>query len=260
MKQPLFQQYQAAFNAHLRDPAQQPKPQGANAKRIGIYREIVFNNFLASVSACFPVLLSILGKRRFKQLTRQCFASHHFCSPLFSDIPKALIDYLQTLDLAQHNLPSYALALAHYEWVELYLTKLSDFAKLPDNSQPITPVADIRQASDLAEAIVRLPAAHMLLNYDYPVHQLSKKHANLAAKSTYLLVFLINDCKVEFIQLNEITYVLLQRIQSEQTTLMHHLTQLAQEMLPHLPLQRVLEFGSETLFTLYLQRAIVIKK
>lgn len=257
MKQPLFQQYQAAFNAHLRDPAQQPKPQGANAKRIGIYREIVFNNFLASVSACFPVLLSILGKRRFKQLTRQCFASHHFNSPLFADIPKGLVDYLQTLDLAQHHLPPYAFALAHYEWVELYLAKLPDLAKLTDKA-PL-PATDIRQANDLAEVIVQLPAAHMLLNYDYPVHQLSKNHANLAAKSTYLLVFLINDCKVEFIQLNEITYVLLQRIQLEQAILMRHLTELAERMLPHLPLQRVFEFGYETLFTLYLQRAIVIK-
>lgn len=253
MKQPLLQQYQATFNAHLRDPRQQPKPPGVNAKRISIYREIVFNNFLASVSTCFPVLLSVLGKRRFNQLTRQCFACHQFTSPLFADIPKALVDYLQTLDLASHNLPPYAFQLAHYEWVELYV------AKLPDKMPSTSPAEDIRQASDLAKMILQLPTAYMLLSYDYPVHQLSKKHANLAASPTYLLVFSKPDYDVAFIQLNEITYALLQRIESEQATLTDHLTQLAQKILLHLPPQRVHEFGFQTMYTLYLQRAIVIK-
>lgn len=255
MKPALFQHYQATFNAHLRDPAQQPKPRGTDARRIAIYREIVFNNFLASISACFPVLLSILGKRRFKLLARQCFHDHRFSSPLFADIPKALVDYLQTLDLATHNLPPYTLQLAHYEWVELYLAKLPD-APPASTTKPVTPV---RQASDLAAAVLQLPAAHMLLSYDYAVQLLSKKHAQLPAAPTYLLVYRKTDFSIAFIELNAISYQLLQRIQSQSVSVSHHLQQLAQERLPHLAIQSVSEFGLQLLYSLYQQQAIVQK-
>ncbi len=80
---PALQAYQAAFTAHLRQPALHAKPAGIDAKRMRVYREIVFNNFYASVSACFPVLRDILGKRRFSKLVRQCFATQPFNSPLF---------------------------------------------------------------------------------------------------------------------------------------------------------------------------------
>ena len=251
MKPLLFQQYQAAFNAYLRDPEQQVKPPGINTKRLGIYREIVFNNFSTSVSACFPVLLSILGIRRFNQLTRHCFASHHFASPLFADIPQTFVDYLQTLDLAKQDVPAFTAQLAHYEWVELYV------AKLPDKAPLKSPVAAVHQASDLGEVILQLVPAHMLLKYDYPVHQLSKKHVRLAPHPTYLLVFRKVDFDIAFIELNAITHDLLQRIQSEQLPVSYHLTRLAQEILPDSPFQTVFEFGLQTLYTLYLQLAIV---
>jgi uncharacterized protein len=256
MKPALFQQYQATFTAHLRNPAQQPEPQGADARRIGIYREIVFNNFSASISACFPVLFSILGKRRFKQLARQCFHHHRFTSPLFADIPKALVDYLQTLDLATHHLPPYTFQLAHYEWVELYLSKLPDAAPTSPAASPAKPVL---QASDLAETVLQLPAAHMLLSYDYAVHLLSKKQAQLAASPTYLLVYRKADFNIGFIALNAVSYDLLQRIQSQQINVSQHLVQLAQEKLPHLSLDSVSEFGIQLLHSLYQQQAIVQK-
>jgi uncharacterized protein len=259
MKPALFQQYQATFNAHLRNPELQPKPRGTDARRIAIYREIVFNNFLASISACFPVLLSILGKRRFKQLARQCFHDHKFTSPLFADIPKALVDYLQTLDLATHNLPPYTLQLAHYEWVELYLAKLPDAAPASTTEPAASLVTPVRQASDLAAAVLQLPAAHMLLSYDYAVQRLSKKHAQLPAAPTYLLVYRKTDFSIAFIELNAISYQLLQRIQSQAASVSHHLQQLAQEQLPHLAIQSVSEFGLQLLHSLYQQQAIVQK-
>lgn len=251
MNQRPFQQYQAEFNAYLRNPAQQLKPHGINAKRLTIYREIVFNNFLSSISACFPVLLSLIGKRRFKRLVRHCFASHHFNSPLFADIPKTFVDFLQNLNLTQQELPPYTDQLAHYEWIELQL------AKLPDNAGETFQVTVIQQTSDLADLIPQLPDAHQLLHYDYPVHQLSKRHAQLPASPTYLLVFRKADFKIAFIQLNAMTFYLLQCVQLKKVTATDHFRQLGQIMLPHLPLPTVLEFGLNTLKTLHMQQAMI---
>jgi uncharacterized protein len=167
-------------------------------------------------------------------------------------IPKALVDYLQTLDLATHHLPPYTFQLAHYEWVELYLSKLPDAA-------PASPATPVQQAGDLAETVLQLPAAHMLLSYDYAVHLLSKKQAQLAASPTYLLVYRKADFNIGFIALNAVSYDLLQRIQSEQINVSQHLQQLAQQRLPHLSLDSVSEFGLQLLYSLYQQQAIALK-
>lgn len=94
-----FQQYQAAFTTHIRNPKKNHKPARVNDKRMAVYREIVFNNFYGSVSACFPVLHSILGVRRFKQLVRTCFFHQQFTSPFFREIPKTFVDFLAFFDL-----------------------------------------------------------------------------------------------------------------------------------------------------------------
>lgn len=245
-----FQAYQAAFTAHLRQPQQQAPPRGVNARRMAVYREIVFNQFYASVSACFPVLQSILGKRRFRKLVRQCFASHHFDSPFFRDISRAFVDFLQALDLAACHLPPFTAQLAHYEWIELYVSHL------PADGLPASATA-IKDAEALAAATVQLQPAHSLLSYDYPVHQLSRKQAHLPAAPTYLLVFRTADFHIRFVQLNAMTYQLLQYLQSAQSGLTSHLASLAHTLLPHLPVQSVTTFGLQTLYTLYLQQAII---
>ncbi len=37
-----FQRYQQTFCAHIRDPLNQPRPEGVAADRMAVYKEIVF--------------------------------------------------------------------------------------------------------------------------------------------------------------------------------------------------------------------------
>ncbi|WP_029148113.1 DUF2063 domain-containing protein [Methylophilus sp. 5] len=247
-----FQAYQTAFTAHLRHPAQHAKPAGVNAQRMRIYREIVFNNFLASVSACFPVLHDILGKRRFSKLVRQCFFSQHFGSPLFADIPKTFVDFLQTLALANLELPAFTAQLAHYEWVELALSQQVEPAPQESRAEPIT------NAHALSHFVVRLPVTHRLLQYDFAVQQLSKKNRHMRPIATYLLVYRTPAFQVRFMLLNAVTYQLLQQLQTHTATSQAHLHQLSQAM-PQLAADTVISFGLETLYTLYQQQALIVE-
>lgn len=246
------QAYQAAFTAHLRNPAAHKPPAGVSRQRMGVYREIVFNNFLASVSACFPVLRDILGKRRFSQLVRQCFFSQHFHSPLFQEIPASFVDFLQKIELAPMALPDYTAQLAHYEWIELALSRQLDPAT--DNGLAETTV----EMSDLLHRVVRLTTAHRLLAYDFPVHQLSKKNPACAQVATFLLVYRTPQFQIRFVQLNALTYQLLQALQSPSASAHTHLQKLA-HTLPHLALQSVIDFGLQTLHNLHLQGAITVE-
>lgn len=244
-----FQAYQATFTAHLRHPALHDKPAGVSSKRMRVYREIVFNNFLASVSACFPVLLNILGKRRFSKLVRECFFSQHFNSPLFKDIPGKFVDFLQSLELPALTLPGYTAQLAHYEWVELLLSRQMEPATANSLAEPAL------EAHVFMHRVVQLPTVHCLLHYDFPVHQLSKKNRAGSPAATFLLVYRTPEFKIRFIQLNAVTYQLLQQLQTSVATAHHHLEQLAQSM-PHLARESIMNFGLQTLHTLYLQGAI----
>lgn len=246
-----FEVYQAAFTAHLRNPAAHANPAGVNSKRIRIYREIVFNNFFASVSACFPVLLGILGKRRFGKLVRQCFFSQQFTSPLFQDIPASFVDFLQSLKSPTPGLPDYAAQLAHYEWIELALSRQVDTALV------ITAGEVIAEANALLHCEIRLPAVHRLLQYDFAVHQLSRKQKAIPPVATFLLVYRDQDFQIRFIQLNAATFQLLQQLQTRNQTSLAHLQDLAQS-LPHLAPESIISFGLQTLYMLYQQHALKV--
>lgn len=242
---PAFQDYQADFTAHLRQPAQHAPPRGVDRKRMRIYTEIVFNQFSTSLQACFPVLRSILGKRIFQHLARQCFSGQTFANPLFQDIPARFVDFLSTHQAA--DLPPYTTELAHYEWIELALSRELAEAPLPAAAQKAL-------APGLAHR-VSLTAVHRLLHYAFPVHQLSRKQRHLPAADTYLLVYRTPDFQIRFIQLNVITYQLLQQIRLHPATAEQHLLELSQH-LPDLPRETLLQFGIETLQTLAAAQAI----
>lgn len=246
-----FEVYQAAFTAHLRNPAAHASPAGVNSKRIRLYREIVFNNFLASVSACFPVLLGILGKRRFGRLVRQCFFTQQFTSPLFHDIPGSFVVFLQSFKSPVPGLPDYAAQLAHYEWIELALSRQVDTAPV------ITSGKVIAEANALLHCEARLPAVHRLLQYDFAVHQLSRKQSATLPVKTFLLVYRDLDFQIRFIQLNAVTFQLLQQLETCSQTSLAHLQNLAQS-LPQLASESFISFGLQTLYMLYQQHALKV--
>jgi hypothetical protein len=207
---------------------------------MAIYREIVFNNIFGSVSACFPVCKSILGARIWRKFVRQFFANHQANSPIFREIPQQFLQFLDTVD----DLPIYLQQLAHYEWVELAIgTQQTEVIKLSKNT-------------DLLNEKPILAPANVLLEYDYPVHKISKRNKPKATEKTYLLVFRNNEHQVKFIELNPMTFQLLTLIQENEMNGKQALTKLAKEI-GHPSADAIIQFGIEILTDLLKQQAIV---
>jgi uncharacterized protein len=235
-----FQRYQIAFTAHIRNPSVNKKPAKVPANRMAIYREIVFNNIFDSVSACFPVCNSILGVRAWRKLLRKFFANHQANSPIFREIPQQFLQFLKTIE----DLPDYFKQLAHYEWVELAV------------SLQQAEVIKLRAKTDLLNEKPVLAPASMLLEYDYAVHKISKHHQPKTTESTYLLVFRNNENQVKFIELNAITFQLLNLIKENELTGKQILTKLAKEI-KHPDIDALTRFGAEILADLAKQQAII---
>ena len=235
-----FQRYQVAFTAHIRDPNSNKKPAHVQDTRMSIYREIVFNNTFSTASACFPVCKSIMGARAWRKLVRAFFANHQATTPIFREIPQQFLQFINT----RIDCPVYFQSLAHYEWVELAVASLQ--------TEPMR----LSKKTDLLNEKPILASAHMLLSYDYAVQSISKRHLPKGAEQTYLLVFRNAEHKVKFIELNPITFQLLNLIQTNELTGKQALTKLAQEIAQP-DVDVIITFGAEILTDLANQQAII---
>jgi hypothetical protein len=239
-----FQKYQIAFTAHIRDPKCHAKPAKVKDSRMAVYREIVFNNIISSVSACFPVCQNVLGKRKWQQLCRAFFAQHQATSPLFREIPEAFLSFLNAQDLAQLKLPAFIPQLAHYEWAELAVSNMVEQS------------FKLSSQTDLLNEQPILTSPHLLLEYDYPVHTISKRiQPNVQAKA-HILMFRNNDFKIKFIALNAMTFELLTRIKDHSLTGKQALLQIA-EAIQHPQPETIVQFGEAILNDLMQQAALV---
>lgn len=235
-----FQKYQLAFTSHIRNPSRHKKPAKVAAVRMTVYRKAVFNNIFESVSACFPVCQKVIGKRMWHKLIRNFVVNHQAASPIFREIPKQFLDYLESVVDA----PPYLQALAHYEWVELAVSAL----------ETVNITTSI--AANLIDEIPVLTPARMLLHYQFPVHKISMRYKPTSPEQTYLLVFRNIKYEVKFIELNPMTYQLLILIQEENLTGRQALTRLAAEI-NHPDTNSIIQFGSAILEDLAQQEAII---
>lgn len=177
-KPPLFQQYQYAFTAHIRDPKNARRPPGASARRMDVYNSLLFNNIESFLLACFPVLREVLGKRKWTRLVRAFFAQHRSRTPYFRQIPDEFLQYLQNGWQQMEGHPDYLLELAHYEWIELVLSVSNRDERLPE----------FDAEGDLIEGRPLLNPVLANLAYRYPVHRI-RPRAKISELPTHLLVF-----------------------------------------------------------------------
>ena len=234
---PSFQRYQLAFSAHIRDPLNQPRPLNVPVKRMAVYKEIVFNNLFESISACFPVAQNVLGKRAWLNLVRTFLRDHSANTPIFREIPEEFLIYLNT----QTDIPPYLMSLCHYEWVELFVaSNRSSTSELDINIRTIT------CTDDLMEHRPAFTPTMQILNYDYAVQRISPRHKSKEKRSTQLLVYRDVEFAVQFVELNPVTYRLIELLQQESTTGKQALTRIAGE-LSHPQPESVLQFGLEIL-------------
>ena len=242
LEKPLldFQLYQAQFSAHIRNPTHNKKPPNVNSNRMAVYKKAVFNNIVESVSICFPVCQAVIGKRAWQRLMRGFMATYASSSPIFREIPQQFLVFLESVE----NVPAYFKQLAYYEWVELTIS-----------SQQTQPVKKSEQADLLHEKPI-LAAAHMLLEYDYPVHQISAKFKPKQTQKTHLMVFRNTEFEVQFLELNPVTNRLLQLIKEQDLTGEQALTRIGNE-LQHPDVTVIIQFGLGILTDLANQQAIV---
>jgi uncharacterized protein len=193
-----FQESQLAFAKHLRAPELYPAPEAIEDRRVGIYRELIYNNIESLIATVFPVLRSLLGNSDWHALIRDFIHQHHCQTPYFLEVSQEFLYYLMQERGARATDPVFLLELAHYEWVELALD-VSEFEIPPANEWPDNLMLTYPRVSPLA----------MCLNYNYPVHKISTNYRVNEPEPTQLIVYRNRADKVSFMASNPLTNRLL---------------------------------------------------
>ncbi len=195
---------QTEFAAHIRDPENVQAPAGIEDRRMGIYRDLFFNNIRNFLSSNFPVLSSLHSAEDWTRLCRDFYTEFRCHTPLFPEIPREFLKYLQDTRTQRETDPPFMLELAHYEWVELALS-------LDDHD---TGNMMFDPQGDLLNAIPVLSPLAWPLSYRFPVHHIRKDFQPREApgNATHLLVWRRADFQIKFMELNQITSLLLQKM------------------------------------------------
>src|SRR6056297_1085730 len=90
-----FQDTQYRFAAHIRDPARQAAPEQIEDRRMAIYRDLFFNNINGTLQNAFPVIRSLFTEDTWLAMVRDFMIKHQCKSPLFVDIAREFMAYLE---------------------------------------------------------------------------------------------------------------------------------------------------------------------
>ena len=220
---PEFQQKQYAFAAHIRDPENNPAPDGVEDRRMAIYRELFFNNLHNLLGSTFPVIKKLLKPAKFRSLIRAFMVRHEAQTPYFLEVPREFLDFLQDeYELQDDDFP-FLIELAHYEWVELALSV----------SEAVNDTANVAPDGDLLEGVPVHSTLAWSFAYQYAVHRISADYLPTEPEETptFLAICRKANDDMDFMELNPVTARLLELIDAnEQQTGRELLHKLAAEI------------------------------
>ena len=230
---------QRAFTAHIRDPQGQPPPEDVEDRRMKIYRDLFFSNVQSLLAGNFPVLRQICGENGWRKMVRDFYAEHRCQTPLFPEIAREFLRYIQDERGNRESDPPFLLELAHYEWVELSL----ELDEREPGDEAFDPEGDLLDGVPLLSPLVRV------LSYRYPVHRIGPdfQPAEPPEQATHLLVYRNPAYDVKFVQLNDVSRHLLARIgEADPGTGRSMLCEIA-DVLDHPEPERVIATGAQLL-------------
>jgi hypothetical protein len=206
---PEFIRLQYAFAAHIRDPEHEPAPDGVEDRRMAIYRELFYNNVEGFLSNTFPVLRELHDDKQWHAMARDFFAHHRAQTPLFLEIPREFLVWLESERGGQADDLPFLYELAHYEWVELAVS-ISEETLDRDGIDP---------EGDFLTGVPVLSPLAWHLSCRFPVHRIGPEFlpAAAGAAATHLVVYRNREDEVGFMEINPVTKRLLELVSEHQT-------------------------------------------
>lgn len=230
---------QRDFARHLRDPQLFAAPDGLAEPRLQVYRELFYNNIESLLATNFPVLRGLLGERRWPRLVRDFYREHAARTPLFTEIGREFLCYLDARAETGRGDAAFVPELAHYEWVELALAI---------DEHEIDAIAHDASGDVVAAAPVLSPLAWQF-SYRWPVQRLSAEHQPKvpSEQPTHLVIVRNRRDHISFLELSPLAKVLFDLLAANPGRPGLDLTLALAEALPQFPPQQIIDGATRSL-------------
>ncbi len=224
-------------------------PTGIEDRRMQVYRELFFNNVSGLLAGNFPVTRRLYDAPGWSRLVREFYIEHRAQTPLFPELPQEFLRYVQEQRQGRADDPPFLQELAHYEWVELALAL--DQIELAD--------IKVDREGNLVEGIPVLSPLAWPLSYRYPVQHISEtfRPTEAPVQMTHLLAYRNRADHVRFMQLNEVSQLLLALMREQPKLSGRQLLELIASKIAHPRPAAVIESGRALLHDLW-QRDVVL--
>ena len=110
-----LEQVTRQLTSYIRDPESVGLPEGFEARRLNIYRDLFYKNIEGFISSGFPVLRSLFEDDVWRDIVRDFMIQHRCHAPYFLEISQEFLLYLQNSRVRRAEDPAFMQKLAHYE-------------------------------------------------------------------------------------------------------------------------------------------------
>ncbi len=214
-----YQTSQLAFSHWLRQPTAAPLPTGIEARRMQVYRDLVFNNIESFLEHSYPIAIAMLPEVDWDFLVSAFFQYGQCDSPYYYDISLHFRDFFDQLmaepEVAEFSGQDVAFSiraialrapwlreLLHYEWMALYVD-MAETTWQPRNEHH--------------DRALILRTTCWILGYQYAVHTWSVDEfpAEPEPQPTCLLIYRTPDFQTRAYPIHPLWAYLIELIQSD---------------------------------------------
>jgi hypothetical protein len=171
---------------------------------MAVYTDLFFNNIESLLSANFPVIRTLYDDDAWRTLVRGFYSEHRCHTPLFTEIAREFIRWLEARrDTGAGDAP-FLVELAHYEWSELCAEiDEADIAAVPHD-----PLGDVVDGIPVVSPLARV------LAYRFPVHRICADFQPAQAPPNPTLILLTRDRgdELRFLEVDALTALLFERL------------------------------------------------
>lgn len=193
---------QKRFSDHIRDPDNNPPPEGIEDRRLAIYRRLFLNNLSSLFGKNFPVARKVVPDERWRKLIRAFMVEHRPTTPLFPEIGREFVRFLA--DHPEHY-PEWPWLAEVCHWQFLATSVRNDEAELAEAGAD--PEGDLLAGHPVVNPTLRLA------QYQWPVHEIRANRPPELPRSVILAIFRKPDDRLGRIRINAVTGRLLELLQ-----------------------------------------------
>lgn len=193
---------QKRFSDHIRDPENNPAPEGIEERRLAIYRRLFFNNLSSLFGKNFPIARKIVPDERWRELIRAFMVEHRPTTPLFPEIGREFVRFLA--DHPEHY-PEWPWLAEICHWQFLATCVRNDEAE--PGQTGADPDGNLLTGHPVVNPTLRLG------QYQWPVHEIRSDRIPESPRAVILAIFRKPNDRLGRLQINAVTGRLLELLQ-----------------------------------------------